>query len=290
MTLDKALLEQIVKEVVAEYMARSGASAQTGSEHGRDITSAENRGANLLRDTQDPAVLQRMRQRTTARIGVGRAGARLMTQTLLTLRADHAAARDAVLRDVPQSILDELGFFSVQSNCANRNEYLTRPDLGRQFTEESEKTLLERCVHHPDIQVFAADGLSSTALTANLPDLFPSLMDGLKMRGLNSGTPFFVHNGRVGVMDRVAELLDCRVTCVLLGERPGLASAESLSAYIAYNAFAGMPESNRTVVSNIHRQGVPAVEAGAYLAELLGKILAAKASGVQYAQAGEGAV
>ena len=94
------------------------------------------------------------------------------------------------------------------------------------------------------------------------------------------GTPFLLRFGRVAAEDHVAEILGAKVVCVLLGERPGLATAESMSAYIAYNAYVGIPESKRTVVSNIHKDGIAAVEAGAYLTEVICKILEQKASGV----------
>ena len=104
--------------------------------------------------------------------------------------------------------------------------------------------------------------------------------DSLKAKGLTVGTPFFLRFGRVGSEEYVAEALGAKVVCVLIGERPGLATAESMSAYIAYNAYVGMPESKRTVVSNIHKNGTAAVEAGAYIAEVIDKILEQKASGV----------
>ena len=130
------------------------------------------------------------------------------------------------------------------------------------------------------MQVYAADGLSSTAIEANLPKILPVLLEALERMGVSVGTPFFLRFGRVGSQEHVAETLGAKVVCVLIGERPGLATAESMSAYIAYNAYVGMPESKRTVVSNIHRNGTAAVEAGAYIAEVIGKMLEQKASGV----------
>lgn len=245
-----------------------------------DITSPESRGAILVPHPADAEGLERMKSRTTARIGAGRAGARLNSQSFLTLRADHAAARDAVFLDVLPEVLEKSHLFQVQSRCQSKNEYLTRPDLGRQLNEAGAEMLRRRCVMNPDIQLFASDGLSSAAINANLPDIIPIMMDGLQDSGLKIGTPFFVKYGRVGIEDHVSEVLGAKVVCVLIGERPGLATAESMSAYIAYNARIGMPESRRTVVSNIHRTGIPAVEAGAYLTDLLLTIFRAKASGV----------
>lgn len=246
-----------------------------------DITAPEVRAVPLLDHIEDPDGLERMMKRTPARIGVGNCGARLKTQTMLTLRADHAAARDAVFKDVSQELLDRMDLFTVPTCCTDKDNFLKRPDMGRVFPEESVKIISERCRHGVDVQIYAADGLSSTAIEANLENILPIIKEGLEAAGLSVGTPFFVKNGRVAAMDQISEILDAKVTCVLIGERPGLATAESMSAYIAYRATVGMPEARRTVVSNIHRRGIPAVEAGAYIVDVIGKILEAKASGVE---------
>lgn len=284
MLIDELKLQKALREVLAELgyqIEDPPGSSDHAPRRPRDITSAEVRAEILIPNPFDREALERMKQKTNARIGVWRAGARLGTQTMLTLRADHAAARDAVFTDVDPAFLERLGLFTVQTRCADKNDYLTRPDHGRLLNDEAAETLRRRCVMNPDIQIFASDGLSSSAIAANLADVLPLLLDGLKAKGVIVGTPFFVKFGRVGAMDHISEILGAKVTCVLLGERPGLATAESMSAYIAYNARVGMPESRRTVVSNIHRAGIPAVEAGAYIADLLVTILNAKTSGVE---------
>ena len=237
-------------------------------------------GESSLKDPQDPEALERMKKRTTARIGVGRAGTRLGTQTLLKLRADHAGARDSVFKDVDPALIERLGLKTIETQAGDKNTYLTRPDLGRKLTPEAESFLRQNCDMHPDVQIYAADGLSSTAIEANLERILPVLTDGLKAQGISVGTPFYMRFGRVGAEDQVAEILGAKVVCVLLGERPGLATAESMSAYIVYNAHVGIPESKRTVVSNIHKNGLTAVEAGAYIIEVIRMILDQKASGV----------
>lgn len=234
----------------------------------------------LLNNPEDSDALSRMKEKTTARIGIGRAGPRLKTQTMLKLRADHAAARDAVFMDVSQRLVESLGLAAVTTCCSDKNSYLTRPDLGRDFTEESKQWIREHCAHHPDVQLIVSDGLSSSAIEANAARILPVVMDGLKEKGLSIGTPLFVKYGRVGAQDRISEILDAQVVCSFIGERPGLATAESMSAYISYHAQPGMPEARRTVVSNIHKNGVPAVEAGAYIVDLIALILKEKASGV----------
>ena len=245
-----------------------------------DLRPQENKTAISLEHAQNMDMVEQMRKTTPARIGVGSAGPRLRTRTYLTLRADHAGARDAVFRDVDEDLLARMGLFTVQTLCSDRNEHLTRPDLGRQLSEETKRELRSKCQMSPQVQVYVADGLSSQAIDANIEDFLPALMDGLQDLGIQTGTPFFMRYGRVPAMDVVSETLDAEVTMVLVGERPGLVTANSMSAYIAYRAKVGMPEGRRTVVSNIHSGGVPAPEAGAHVAQLIKTILEARASGV----------
>lgn len=297
MTDKEKLVADIVEAVIEQLVSRGMMPGDSHSEameepvHSafvpqeeekeQDITSRECKSVPLLDHPQDPEALKRMMRLTTARIGVGCAGARLKTQTLLTLRADHATARDAVMLDVDSHILKTLDLFTVQTCCRDKNEFLTRPDLGRRLSEEGVKTVRERCVMGPDVQLIVADGLSSTAINANIANVLPMVTDGLKAAGVTVGTTFFVRFGRVAVEDQIAELVGAKVVCIFVGERPGLGTAESMSAYLAYNAHVGMAEARRTVVSNIHKDGITAVEAGAYLADLVRKILARKASGVE---------
>ncbi len=277
-----AIAEAVLQSLKADPSPENTKKAQTTEAEGlEDMTSPEVRSVPLLDHIEDREGLERMMARTTARIGVGNCGPRLKTRTMLTLRADHAAARDAVFKDVGQELLDRLGLFTVETRCKSKDEFLTRPDLGRLFPEESLEMIRSKCGRDMDVQVYASDGLSSTAIEANLENILPVIMDGLKAKGLKTWAPFFVKNGRVAAMDQVSEALNATVTCVLIGERPGLATAESMSAYIAYKAVVGMPEARRTVVSNIHSKGIPAVEAGAYIVDVIQKILEAKASGVE---------
>jgi ethanolamine ammonia-lyase small subunit len=279
--MDEKLISAIVEEVINQLVKTGRVVLPNGTDDiSRESAAAENKRPYLVDDPQDPDALERMLKRTTARIGVGKAGPRLKTQTLLALRADHAQARDAVMKDVDPKILEEAGLFSVQTLCENKDTFITRPDLGRKLSPEAVQTLKERCVPNPDVQIYISDGLSSTAVEANLNKILPVITEALQSKGLKVGTPFYLRFGRVGAQEQVAETLGAKVVCVLLGERPGLATAESMSAYITYNAYVGMPESKRTVVSNIHRNGTAAVEAGAYIAEVIAKILEQKASGV----------
>lgn len=290
--IDEKLIAQITAEVLRQLGANGVAvSAPTVSAAVSerlqavdgilpDLTTADSKAVITLTNMVNRDMMEQMKRKTPARIGIGSAGPRLKTRTYLTLRADHAGARDAVFRDVDESLLREMGLFTVQTLCESRNEHLTRPDLGRQLSEDTKRELRSKCQLNPQVQIYVADGLSSQAVDVNLRDILPALMDGLQDYGISTGTPFFMRFGRVPAMDVVSETLGADVTCVLLGERPGLATANSMSAYIAYKATVGMPEARRTVVSNIHSGGIPAVEAGAHIAGLLKTILERKQSGV----------
>lgn len=221
-----------------------------------------------------------LRSKTPARIAVGRAGTRPKTKTWLQFRYDHAAAVDAVYGEVPKEILDRLNFFQVNTRVLDKEEYIRRPDLGRRLSDDSKQVVLDKCKRTPKVQVVASNGLSAKALEENLEDVYLSLEQSLKNLNIEMGTTFYVDKGRVALMDEIGELLQPDIVVILIGERPGLVSAESLSAYICYKPRIGTIEADRMVVSNIHKGGIPSVEAGAYLGTLIQKILKYEASGV----------
>jgi len=228
--------------------------------------------------------LKVMRKSTPARILLGRAGARQKTASYLRFQADHAAAIDAVFMDVSEDVLKANGLVQVQTVVQDKDEYLMKPDLGKKLSEEAKRTIAAKVEKGRQVQIIVVDGLSSTSIEANISDILPSLIQGLKNEGLSVGTPFFIKYGRVGVMDDVAPLVDCEVLVELIGERPGLITAESMSAYMAYRPNHMTVEAERTVISNIHRGGTPPAEAGAHLATVVKKMVEHKASGVQLSQ------
>lgn len=251
------------------------------------VTDGDKFKSEILKTPSDLGALIRMKSRTPARIGVGKAGARLKTKTMLALRADHAAARDSVFADVDKAVLEALGLKSFQTEVRDKNEYLTRPDLGKKFSEEELRGIAAEAGENADVLIYASDGLSSEAVNANIQNILPVIQEGLKLKNFKVAKPFYVKFGRVGAEDAIAEATKAAVVCVLLGERPGLATAESMSAYIAYKPYVGMPEARRTVVSNIHKGGTMAIEAGAYICDIIEQIYNAKASGVELKKQGD---
>lgn len=231
-------------------------------------------------DVADEQTLKRIVDRNPSRLGVGRSGARPRTETLLTFLEDHGRARDAVLTTVDEQLIDDLGLVKIRSLVKDKDQYLARPDLGSNISEETATELRDRCEQEPQIQIIVSDGLSSTAVEANVPDLLRSLQDGLEERGLEVGTPVFVEFGRVDVMDAIGEELGAECCVNLIGERPGLRSAKSLSAYMVYDPKRGAPTAKKSVISNIHEGGIPPIEAGAEIADLLSEIVEKQASGL----------
>ncbi|MDR2301067.1 MAG: ethanolamine ammonia-lyase subunit EutC [Deltaproteobacteria bacterium] len=224
--------------------------------------------------------LKAIKKITPARIGVGRAGHRYLTHTLLRFRADHAVAMDAVFTDVPDEWMAEHNLPKFQTVCENKDVFLTRPDLGRRFGPEEAAKIKALVGSNNKVVVFVADGLSTKAVTVNAIDTLKAMTDGLKSFGIPLSAPFFVKYGRVGSEDAVSEITGAEVVVCLIGERPGLVTSESMSAYICYKAYPNIPEAKRTVISNIHRGGTPAVEAGSYIADLVKLMLEKKASGL----------
>ena len=245
-----------------------------------DITALDLRKLYLTEDPANKEDFARLKAKTPARLASGKAGPRYKTLTMLRFRADHAAAQDAVFSEVPENFAKENGLIPVQTECTSKDEYLTRPDKGRRFDEENAAKIRAAIPGTPRVQLVIGDGLSSAAISANAMDCAQAIRDGLKVRGIELGQGIFVKFCRVGAGDAVGDITGCELVCVLVGERPGLVTDKSMSAYITYKPHIGVSESSRTVVSNIHAQGTPAVEAGAYVAELIDMILKKKVSGV----------
>lgn len=245
-----------------------------------DITALDLRKLYLTEDPADKDRFAKMKQRTPARLGSGKAGPRYKTLTMLRFRADHAAAQDAVFSEVDTEFAKKHNLLPTKTRCDSKEEYLTRPDLGRCFDEHNAKTIRGVIDQPPQVQVVIGDGLSAAACQANAMDCYYALRDGLQARHISMGQPIFVKYCRVGAGDAIGDITGCQLVAVLVGERPGLVTDKSMSIYITYQPHTGVSESSRTVISNIHAQGTPAVEAGAYAAELIEKILQKQVSGV----------
>jgi ethanolamine ammonia-lyase small subunit len=231
-------------------------------------------------------LLQRIRARTPARLLVGHVGAAYRTSTQLELREAHAAARDAVSAELDLAAFDaaflrQWDLFEVATQADSKEEYLLRPDLGRRFNSSSRTELTRRCSRQQDLQIAVGDGLSVTAVSAQVPPLLTALDRGAKARGWTIGRVFVVRHCRVGILNEIGEILEPQVAVLLIGERPGLATAESLSAYMAYRPQKAHSDANRNLISNIHRRGVRPEDAAARILNLAEQMMKQKTSGHQ---------
>lgn len=223
---------------------------------------------------------------TPARLAVGRSGPAYRTATQLALREAHAVAVDAVraecdpTRDWGEDFVRRWRIVVGRTEAMSKDEYLLRPDLGRRLSADTRAMIAAECPPRADLQVAVGDGLSASAAVVQTPWLLPRLTELASESGLVVGRPVFVRFARVGILNDLGDLLDPAVVVLLIGERPGMATAESLSAYCAYRPRSGDNDSRRNLISNIHARGVGVEEAARRILALVKKMLALRTSGV----------
>jgi len=234
-----------------------------------------------------------LRRLTSARIALGRSGGSLPTRERLDFQLAHARARDAVvapfdagelagrLRGLGEEVV------AVESAAGDRAEFLRRPDLGRRLAAESRKAIEERATGF-DLVIILSDGLSAYAATTQGEPLVAALLPLVRGSGWTLGPLIVARHGRVALQDEIGALLKARVSVMLLGERPGLGSADSLGAYFTYDPSPGRKDADRNCISNIRAGGMPIAEAAAKLHWLINKSFHLRLSGVQLKDDGGG--
>lgn len=232
-----------------------------------------------------PDALEALRSSTPARVGLGRSGPRPRTADRLVFLGDHAAARDAVHAQVPDDFQDRIEARASLRTIAgaDRDLYLLRPEMGRRLLPEDVERLRDVVPPSPQVLVAVGDGLSTEAVAIQVPRLLPALLDCLRLEGFAQvAGPIWIVGARVGVLDHLGEILKPEVGILLVGERPGLATAQSLSAYMGWMPGPGKTDADRNVVSNIHDQGMPALEAAAVIASWAAAMARQRRSGVGF--------
>jgi ethanolamine ammonia-lyase small subunit len=184
-----------------------------------------------------------------------------------------------------KAFMEEWQLFDTCTQASSKDEYLLRPDLGRIFDERSRAEIQNRCPRGSDLQIAIGDGLSVTAVAAQVPVLLPLLCAGARAQGWRLGRAFLVRHCRVGILNEIGEILAPRVAVVLIGERPGLATAESLSAYMAYRPGKQQTDADRNLISNIHSRGVAPADAAARILNLAAQMMKAGGSGCSLKEA-----
>ncbi|WP_179413651.1 ethanolamine ammonia-lyase subunit EutC [Mucilaginibacter sp. E4BP6] len=211
--------------------------------------------------TTHDSPLNPLKEFTAARVGIGRTGTSIPTKQSLAFKLAHAHARDAVY-----SVLDidglsndikqfNLPVLLLHSKAGNRAEYLQRPDLGRKLKKSSANQLKEYTGDY-DVSIIIADGLSAAAINENVIGLLNHLIPLFTAANLKLAPVCFVEQGRVAVSDKVAHLLNAKLSVILIGERPGLSSADSIGAYLTYGPKPGLTDESRNCISNIRPQGL----------------------------------
>jgi len=225
-----------------------------------------------------------LRRHTPARIALGRAGGSVPTAELLSFAADQADARDAVYStlDVPSLIatLSPLNVptLSLQSRAPDRETYLKRPDLGRRLHPDSAATLSSPTA--TDAALIIADGLSAIAAQRHAASVLLHLVPRLRTRPFSLAPICIVTQARVAIQDEIGSLLNARVAVILIGERPGLSSADSLGAYLVYRPTIGNTDAQRNCISNIRTGQLEPPAAANAIAWLIEQSLVRQISGV----------
>ncbi|MFO1435016.1 MAG: ethanolamine ammonia-lyase subunit EutC [Gammaproteobacteria bacterium] len=232
-------------------------------------------------------VWSRLKEFTQARIGLGRVGHSLPMGEVLQFQYAHAAARDAVLRPTDfgplAEGLDALGAqtIEVNSRARDRDEYLKRPDLGRRLDSESLQALeWARPKPECDVAFVVADGLSSFAVENHALPVLKRMLKYAQRASWRLAPVVLARQGRVALSDEVGEALGARVVAILIGERPGLSSADSLGIYLTFAPKVGNLDSGRNCISNVHGAGLSYDMAAHKLSFLLTEALRLQLSGV----------
>ena len=228
-----------------------------------------------------------LRSFTDARIALGRSGVSLPLGESLSFRLDHARARDAVhapfqgeelIRELEQGGLECV---ELRSAVSGRDEYLTRPDKGRRLSQDSRVLLLEHPRKGFDVCLVVSDGLSSRAVHENAAPFVRAFARALEPSGLTLSPVCVVRDGRVAVADEIGELLEAKLSVILIGERPGLSSPNSLGVYLTWGPRVGNTDEARNCISNVRPAGLPVPEGVRKLAYLVEEAFTMRGSGVE---------
>ena len=284
--IDRSKIEQLVRTTLRE-LGSPAPAALPNTPRGTPVDAngavllGPDRGANLATPFDGPAT-KAMVAATPARIAVGRVGTRYRTNTLLRFRADHAAAKDAVMSEVDPQLIAKLGFVELDSRAESKAHFLQRPDAGRALSDAARTTLTQRLPSGMQLVVVYGDGLSAAALNQHQGTFHQALGRELQARSIRAAEPaLFVRHSRVKVMDEICRLLGAEACLFVCGERPGLGYSDSMSAYYMYRPASGVPtDADREVISNINPRGLAPAQAAVAVADACARILREKKSGV----------
>ncbi len=270
----RALVKAVVTEVVQQSEAPPAPEPevktwQRGPQH-RPLPPARNADA-----------LSHLVNTTPARIVTGRTGTRYLTGAYLGLRADHAIALDAVHSEADEAWAQTQGWIPLRTRSKDHDEFLLHPDTGRRLDDASKEKCAREATQGADVQLIAGDGLSAVALKLNGPPLMKALAKALEDAGFSVGKPLFVKFARIGVQDEIGVLTRAKSTIIVVGERPGLGTGDSLSLYTAFGPRLGQDNSEKDCISNVREVGFPPERAARKCADLMRASFDAGGGGVK---------
>ena len=224
---------------------------------------------------------------TNARIALGRTGIATPLKEILDFRMCHAHARDAVysilkINELMGSLeLFQMPIVLVKSKANDRTVYLQRPDLGRKLNDASANDLRNETSHSADVAIVIADGLSATAINEHAFHVIKKLIPLLKQSVLTLTPLVIAEQARVAIADEIGSILQAKLSLILIGERPGLSSPDSMGAYITYQPMPGKTDESRNCISNIRPQGLGYDLATEKISKLIKASLQIKLSGIR---------
>ncbi len=268
----RALVTQVVREVV-------------GSTDEKPVVREEplRRGPHHrpLPAPRSAEALEQLKTLTPSRIITGRTGTRYLTKSYLGLRADHAIALDAVESQIEDGWAEKQGWLPLRTRAKDHAEFLLHPDHGRRLDDASRQRCEKDAERGLDVQLIAGDGLSANALRLNGPALLTALHKHLTAVGFRVGKPLFVRFARIGVQDEIGVITQAKSTLIIVGERPGLGTGDSLSIYTAYGPKLGQDNAEKDCISNVRDLGFVPERAAARCAALMKDTFAAGGGGVK---------
>lgn len=269
----RALVTQVVREVVGatddKPVVREEEPLRRGPHH------------RPLPAPRSAEALEQLKALTPSRIITGRTGTRYLTKSYLGLRADHAIALDAVESQIADGWAEKQGWLALRTRAKDHAEFLLHPDQGRRLDDASRQRCEKDAERGLDVQLIAGDGLSANALRLNGPALLTALHKHLTAAGFRVGKPLFVKFARIGVQDEIGVITQAKSTVIIVGERPGLGTGDSLSIYTAFGPKLGQDNSEKDCISNVRDLGFVPERAAARCASLMKETFAAGGGGVK---------
>lgn len=276
-------LRRLVTEVVREVMSGDAQTKTSEAATEPVVRDVPRRGPHHrpLPPAKNAEALERIMAATPSRLVTGRTGTRYLTSSYLGLRADHAIALDAVESEIADGWAEQQGWVSLKSRATDHSQFFLHPDEGRRLDDASRAKVEKEGDRGVDVQLIAGDGLSALALRTNGPPLIAALAKHLGAAGFRVGRPIFVKYARIGVADEIGVITQAKSTIIIVGERPGLGTGDSLSIYTAFGPKLGQDNSEKDCISNVRDLGFVPERAAARCAALMKETFAAGGGGVK---------